>query len=67
MVSGIKEVTDAVRQAPGPRPGAGRRVLLSFVGNHGPFRGGEPTTGDGPRLTLLTHEPFVAVHLFYNC
>jgi hypothetical protein len=42
---------------------AGQRVLLSFVGSHDPYRGEEPTTGDGPLLTLLTHESFAVVHL----
>jgi two-component system NtrC family response regulator len=41
-------------------------VLLSFVGSHDPYRGGEPATGDGPLLTLLAHESFAVVHLFYN-
>jgi DNA-binding NtrC family response regulator len=44
----------------------GQRVLLSFVGSHDPYGGGEPTTGYGPLLTLLTHESFAVVHLFYN-
>jgi len=48
------------------RPSAGQRVLLSFVGSHDPYRGGDPTTGDGPLLKLLTHESFAVIHLFYN-
>jgi hypothetical protein len=50
----------------GRRTSGGQRVLLSFVGSHDPFRAGEPTSGDGPLLTLLTHESFAVVHLFYN-
>lgn len=48
------------------REGRQERVLLSFVGSRDPYRGGEPTTGDGPLLTLLAHEAFTAVYLFYN-
>jgi hypothetical protein len=48
------------------RTSGGQRVLLSFVGSHDPFRGGEPSTGDVPLLTLLTHESFAVVQLFYN-
>jgi DNA-binding NtrC family response regulator len=48
------------------RKQTGPRVLLSFVGSHDPYGGGEPATGDGPLLTLLAHESFAVVHLFYN-
>jgi DNA-binding NtrC family response regulator len=57
-----------INQKTRSRRGEGRqeRVLLSFVGSHDPYRGGEPTTGDGPLLTLLAHESFTIVYLFYN-
>lgn len=42
------------------------RVLFSFVGSHDPFRGDGAASGDGPVLSLLAHERFRAVHLFYN-
>jgi DNA-binding NtrC family response regulator len=42
------------------------RVLLSFVGNHDPFRGDGASSGDGPVLSLLKQERFNAVHLLYN-
>lgn len=51
---------------PGDQSSGGKRVLLSFVGSRDPFRGGESTTEDGPLLTLLTHEFFSAIYLFYN-
>lgn len=42
------------------------RVLFSFVGSHDPFRVDGAMSGDGPVLSLLAHERFEAVHLFYN-
>ena len=41
-------------------------MLLSFVGNHDPFRGDGDSSGDGPVLSLLKQERFNAVHLLYN-
>lgn len=48
------------------KPAAGKRVLFSFVGSHDPFGGEGASSGDGPVLSLLRHEHFAAVHLFYN-
>ncbi len=43
-----------------------KRVLLTFVGSHDPWRGGTPSTGYGPILSLLETETFDALHLFFN-
>lgn len=43
-----------------------KRVLLTFVGSHDPWRGGDATSGYGPVLSLLEAETFDAVHLFHN-
>src|SRR5437867_3168665 len=43
-----------------------KRVLLTFVGSHDPWRGGASGTGDGPVLSLLHAEKFDSLHLFYN-
>ena len=43
-----------------------KRVLLTFVGSHDPWRGGDPPSGPGPVLSLLEAETFDALHLFYN-
>jgi len=43
-----------------------KRVLLTFVGSHDPYRGDGPGSGDGPVLSLANHEQFEAVHLFHN-
>lgn len=42
------------------------RVLLTFVGSHDPWRGGDATSGYGPVLSLLEAESFDTVHLFHN-
>src|ERR1043165_3372294 len=43
-----------------------KKVLLTFVGTHDPYRGEVAQSGDGPVLSLLQVEQFDAVHTFYN-
>ncbi len=47
-------------------PSKAKRVLLTFVGSHDPWRGGDASSGYGPVLSLLEAETFEAVHLFHN-